>query len=94
MCWELGAQGRYGVFQVVNDTVAALRKAGGQRYQLCDLFPGTIGGNPQVGATEIDPYRKLTFNRFAGHFSDHFASNQQKLPPHVQFRVVGLAHRF
>jgi acyl dehydratase len=58
------------------------------------VSPGTVSRNPEVGAPEIHSYRKLTFNRFPGHFSDHFASNQQKFAPHAQFRVVGLAHRF
>jgi hypothetical protein len=92
--FKAGAQCNDGFLQIVDDAFAALRKPGGQRDEFGDLPPGTVHGNPQVGPTEVYPDRKLTFNRFAGHFSDHFASNQQKLAPHLQFRDVGLAHRF
>src|SRR6202012_2532666 len=91
---EFGAQRDHRVLQVADDALAALGKTGGQRNKLGNLFAGTIAGNAEVRTAEIDAQGKLTFNRFAGHFSDHFASNQQKLAPHLRFRVVGLAHRF
>ena len=49
------AQRNDGLLQVANDTLAALSEAGGERDQLGDLIPGTICGDPEVCATEIDP---------------------------------------
>ena len=49
------AQRNDGLLQVANDTLAALSKAGGKRDQLSDLIPGTICGDPEVCATEVDP---------------------------------------
>jgi hypothetical protein len=43
------------LLQVANDTLAALSKAGGEGDQLGDLIPGTICGDPEVRASEVDP---------------------------------------
>jgi hypothetical protein len=91
---ELGTERNHRVLQIPDDALPALREAGWQRNKLGYLFSRTIGSHTEVCPPKIDTARKLTLNRFAGHFSDHFASNQQKLPPHLQFGVVGLAHHF
>jgi hypothetical protein len=91
---KTGTQSKYCLLQVTDHTLAALSEAGRKGNELGDLIPGTICSDPEICASEVDPQRKLTFNRFAGHFSDHFASNQQKLAPLQRFRVVRLAHRF